>query len=132
MRCGSFLALFLICTFACGCWDSCDYATLFEAKSPDGKFKAVVFQRGCGSNPIDSSAQISILSSSAFSPSGRGNVFIVGDENHAMPMDGKQTTEIKVSWESNSSLSISYPQNAHVFLKKPSVAGVAVKYKALP
>jgi hypothetical protein len=73
-----------------------------------------------------------MLNSSQSSPWGRGNVFVAGDEDHATPRDGKQTMEIKASWESNSSLSISYPQNAHVFLKKPSVAGVAVKYKALP
>jgi hypothetical protein len=100
-------------------------------KSPDDKLKAVVFQRGCGS-PIDSSEQVSILSGSVSSPSGRGNLFIAGDENHAAPMEGKPTIEIKVRWESNTSLSVSYPRNAHVLLKKPSVAGVAVKYEVTP
>jgi len=47
-------------------------------------------------------------------------------------MNGKQTAEIKVSWESNTSLSVSYPKNAQVLLKKPSVAGVAVTYEAAP
>ena len=47
-------------------------------------------------------------------------------------MDNKLTMEIKVSWESNTSLSVSYPKNAQVFLKKPSVAGVAVSYVAVP
>lgn len=102
-----------------------------ESKSPDGKLKAVVFQRGCGT-PIDSSSQISVLSSSASSPSDRGNVFIAGDENHPMPKGSKQTAEIKVSWESNSSLLVSYPQKAEVFLKKANVAGVAVRYEAVP
>jgi hypothetical protein len=79
--------------------------------------------------PIDSSEQVSILSSSASSPSGRGNVFIAGDENHAAAIESKPTIEIKISWESNTSLSVSYPKNAQVFLKKPSVAGVVVKYE---
>jgi hypothetical protein len=100
-------------------------------KSPDDKLKAVVFQRGCRS-PIDSSEQVSILSSSASSPSGRGNVFIAVDENHAVQMGGKPTIEVKVGWESNTSLSVSYPKNAQVLLKKPSVAGVAVKYEVTP
>jgi hypothetical protein len=104
---------------------------LSEAKSPDGKLKAVVFQRGCGA-PIDSSSQISLLSSSQSPPWGRGNLFVAGDENQAAPMNGKQTAEIKVSWESNTSLSVSYPKNAQVLLKKPSVAGVAVTYEAAP
>jgi hypothetical protein len=116
----------------CGCGESCDYAVVSEAKSPDGNLKAVLFQRGCGSNPIDSSTQISILSSSASPPSGRGNVFITGDENHAVPKDGKPSIEIKMKWESNSSLLVSYSKNAQVSLKKVSVAGVAVKYDAIP
>jgi hypothetical protein len=116
----------------CGCWESCDYAILSETKSPDGNLKAVLFQRGCGSNPIDSSTQISILSSSASSPSGRGNVFVASDENHAMPASAKKTIEIKVNWESSSSLVISYPKNAQVILKKSSVAGVAINYEVTP
>jgi hypothetical protein len=131
MRRSAFLAAFLVYIIVCGCWESCDYATLSETKSPDGKLKAVVFQRGCGT-PIDSSAQISILSTSASSPLGRGNVFIAGDENHALPMDIEQTNKIKVSWESNTSLSVSYPKNAQVFLKRPHVAGVAVSYNPIP
>jgi hypothetical protein len=103
-----------------------------EAKSPDGKLKAVVFRRGCGSNPIDSSEQISILSSGTSSPSGRGNVFIVGDENHAMPASARKTIEMKVNWESSSSLVISYPKNAQVILKKSSVAGVVINYEVKP
>jgi hypothetical protein len=104
---------------------------LSETKSPDGKLKAVVFQRGCGT-PIDSSAQVSILSSSASSPSGRGNVFIAGDENHAAPSASKDVIEIKVHWVSSSMLVISYPKNAQVLLKKPHVAGVAVRYETVP
>jgi hypothetical protein len=103
-----------------------------EAKSPDGSLKAVVFHRGCGSNPIDSSEQVSILSSSSSSPSGRGNLFISGDENQSTPTNLKQPIEIKVTWESNTSLSVSYPKNAQVSLKNPSVAGVAVRYNAAP
>lgn len=132
MRSSAFFAALLACTFACGCWESCDYATLSEAKSPDGKLKAVVFQKGCGSNPIDSSAQISILSNSQSPPWGRENLFVTGDENQATPTNGKHAMEIRISWESNSSLLVSYPQKAEVFLKKANVAGVAVRYEAVP
>ncbi|HKN76777.1 MAG TPA: hypothetical protein VJW94_16480 [Candidatus Acidoferrum sp.] len=127
----SLYAALVACIVVCGCGESCDYETLSETKSPDGKLKVVVFQRGCGT-PIDSSEQISILSSSASSPSGRGNAFIAGDENRAKPAGAKQTIEIIAIWESNSSLVISYPNNTQVFLKKPSVAGVAIKYKPVP
>jgi hypothetical protein len=125
-------AAFVVCFAFCECGDSCDHAIVSEIKSPDGKLKAVVFHRGCGSNPIDSSEQVSILSSSTSPPSGRGNVFIAGDENQTTPVDAKPPMEIKVSWESNSSLAISYPKNAKVSLKNPSVARVAVRYEAVP
>jgi len=132
MKRRAFLAALFACTFICGCWKSCDYATLSETKSPDGKLKAVVFERGCGSKPIDSSVQISILSNSQPPPWGCGNVFISGDENHAAPANGKPPIEINVRWESNSSLVISYPKNAPAFLKKPRVAGVAISYETVP
>jgi hypothetical protein len=125
-------AAFVVCLMVCGCGESCDYAVSSEAKSPDGKLKAVVFHRGGVSNPIDSSEQISILSSSASSPSSRGNVFIAGDENHAAPLESKAAFEIRVNWESNSSLAVAYPKNAQVILKKSSVAGVTVNYQVTP
>jgi hypothetical protein len=128
----SLLAAFVACVLGCGCGDSCDYAVVSETKSPDGKLKAVVFHRGCGSNPIDSSEQISILSSSASSPSGRGNVFITGDEDHASPVNAQPALEIKVTWQSSTSLSIAYPKNAQVILKRSSVAGVTVNYQVTP
>jgi hypothetical protein len=128
----SLYAALMACIVICGCGESCDYAVVSETKSPGGNLKAVLFQRGCGSNPIDSSEQISILSGSASSPSGRGNVFIAGDENQATPTNLKRPIEIRVKWESNSSLLVSYSKNAQVFLKKPSVAGIAVRYEAVP
>jgi hypothetical protein len=126
--CAAFVAYFAVC----GCGDSCNFAIVSEAKSPDGKLKAVVFHRGCGSNPIDASEQLSILSSSASSPSGRGNAFIAGDENHTTSTNLKPPIDINVNWESNSSLVVSYPKNAQVFLKRPTVAGVSIRYDAAP
>jgi len=131
MRRSILYTAFAACVVLCGCGDSCDYAVVSEAKSPDGKLKAVVFHRGCGS-PVDSSAQISILSSSTSSPSGHGNLFVAGDENQATSTNRGQFSEIKVTWESNTSLTVSYPKNAQVSLKKPRVAGVAVRYETAP
>jgi hypothetical protein len=47
-------------------------------------------------------------------------------------MESKPTIEIKVMWESNTSLSVSYPKNAQVLLKESSVVGVTVKYEVTP
>jgi len=121
--------LCLISSAACG--SPCDYAVVSETKSPDAKLKVVVYEMDCGPS-AGSSTQVSILSSSASSPSGHGNLFGASDNNHAAPLGSKGTIEIKVNWESNSSLSISYPKNAQVFLRKPHVAGVAVRYLVVP
>jgi len=121
---------FLSCIVISGCGESCDYAVVYETKSTDQKLKAVVFQRGCGA-AIDSSTHVSILSNEA-SPGGRGNLFIAGDESRAAPPNKKAPTEIKVSWESNFSLTIFYPKNVEVLLKRPMAAGVAVRYEVVP
>jgi len=72
------------------------------------------------------------LSSSASPPSGRGNVFIAGDENQTTPTNLKDLNDINVNWVSNSSLVVSYPKNALVFLKKSTLAGVSIRYDAAP
>ncbi len=114
-----------------GCSDPCGNEVVSETKSPDAKLKVVVFERDCGAT-TNFSTQISVVRSNQSLPSGGGNLFIGDDNHHAVPLGSKGTMEIKLNWESNSSLSVSYPKDAQVFLKKPTVAGVAVKYKALP
>jgi hypothetical protein len=119
----------LILPTACG--DLCGNEVVSETKSPDAKLKVVVFERDCGAT-TNFSTQISIVRSNQSLPSGGGNLFIADDKHHAIPLGSKGTMEITVSWESNSSLIVSYPQKAEVFLKKVNVAGVAVRYEAVP
>lgn len=70
-----------------------------EAYSPDGEYKAVVFQRDCGAT-TGFSTQISILKASADLPDKGGNVFII---------DGHPDwTGVTVDWETNRLISISY------------------------
>jgi hypothetical protein len=123
-------AAFAACIVVCGC-GVCGNEVVSETKSPDEKLKVVVYEMNCGPS-AGSSTQISILSSGEFLPSGHGNLLGADDNNHAVPLGSKGTIDIKVNWDSNSSLSISYPKNAQVFLKKPHVAGVAVNYVPLP
>lgn len=131
--------LTLVCAFLAttssaliaACGDPCGNDVVSETNSPDGKFKVVVFERDCGAT-TGFSTQVSILSSSQSSTSDKGNTFIADDNKHAVPLSDKGAMEIKVHWESDSSVSISYPQKAEVFLKKSSVVGVAIRYEAVP
>jgi hypothetical protein len=119
----------LILPTACG--DLCGNEVVSETKSPDAKLRVVVFERDCGAT-TNFSTQISILRSNQSLTSAGGNLFSADDNKHSVPLGNKGTVEIKLNWESNSSLSVSYPKNAQVFLKKPSVAGVAVRYETVP
>ena len=122
----------LACLGISGCGESCDYVVLSEAKSPDGKLKAVVFQRGCGT-AIDSSTHVSIVKSEVQSLHlGRGNLFIAGDDRRGAAAHEKPPTDIKATWGSNSSLTISYPKGTQVLLRNAGAAGVAVKYDFRP
>jgi hypothetical protein len=120
-----------LCLTACAaCGDSCRNDVLSETKSPDNKLKVVVFERDCGTL-TSFSTQVSIVSAQA-APEGRGNLFVADDNNRAVPVGPRGTIEIKLRWESSSSLLLSYPKKAQVFMKKPEVAGVAVRYEVVP
>lgn len=126
--CALIAAILFILPGACS--KPCDYAVLSETKSPNQKLKAVVFETDC-SPANGSSTQISILNSSTSSPGERGNLFSVCSSDGAA-LDKMRAAQVEVIWESDSSLLISYPKTAQVIQKKPSVAGIAVRYEAVP
>ena len=118
------------CLLAGGC--ECVDTVVTEVRSPDEKLKVVVFERSCGPT-TGFSTQISVLPSDRSLPTdSAGNIFAADDNNHAVPVPNKGTMELKVIWESNSAISISYPSKAQVFLKKSNEDSVTIKYQALP
>ena len=130
MRNFALVIAFVACIGISGCGESCGYAILSETKSPDGRLKAVAFQKDCGTD-FDLTTEVSILSSQDRSL-GRGNLFIARDGRRGVLADEKAPTDIKVTWNSNSSLTISYSKDSQVLLRKPGAAGVAVKYSLTP
>jgi hypothetical protein len=127
----SFAAFTLFgCLLGGGC--ECVDTVVREVRSPDEKLKVVVFERSCGPT-TGFSTQISVLPNDQSLPSDSvGNVFAADDNNHAVPVPNKGTMEVKVTWESNSSISIAYPSKAQVFAKNTNQAGVTIKYQAVP
>lgn len=109
---------------------SCANELLAEAVSPDGKLKAVVFQRDCGAT-TGFSTQVSVLPASAGVGNAAGNVF-TSDTNHgAAPSGPGGGPLVKVNWRSPSALAVFHHAAARVFLAEPHVGSVTVSYESL-
>ena len=115
------------------CVDPCGNDVLTEARSPDGRLKAVVFQRDCGAT-TGFSTQVSVI------PSGEslltaptwlrstegGNVF-VADTNHGKAPSGPGGGPVvKVEWLDATHLRITRDNRARVFKSAASIHGVNV------
>src|SRR5438105_2785153 len=81
----------------------CKNEILRELPSPDGNWKAVIFQRSCRPHLSDPSTQISILRTSEILPNDPGNVFALdGQESKGEP------EIVDVSWTRPNEVEISY------------------------
>jgi hypothetical protein len=109
---------------------SCANELLAEAVSPDGKLKAVVFQRDCGAT-TGFSTQVSVFAASAGVGNSAGNVF-TSDTNHGLAPSGPGGGPlVKVNWRSPSVLVVSHHAAARVFIAEPQVGSVKVNYESL-
>ena len=97
-----------------------------EIASPNGKMKAVVFQRDCGAT-VGFNTQVSVLPSGSNLPNDGGNAFVA---------DGGQGTApsaplVAVSWTNETELLVTYDRQARVFHNEPSVGNIRVRYEIL-
>jgi hypothetical protein len=104
-----------------GC-DPCENERPVEHKSPDGTWKVVVFERGCGAT-VGANVQVSLLPASNRLPNESGNTFVI-DSNHG----ASALQYIYVDWTSNNSVQITYPGNARVFKQEKRVGSVNITY----
>jgi len=93
-----------------------------EYKSPDGAWKVVTFERGCGAT-VGPNLQVSLLPSSKPLPHESGNTLVI-DSNHG----ASALQYIYVDWTSNNAVRITYPSNARVFKQEKRVGSVDVTY----
>jgi|SRR4029077_9286560 hypothetical protein len=103
----------------CGC-NLCGNKIGYEEKSPSGKLKAVVFERDCGAT-TGFTTHVSILPNNDTLQNQPGNSFI-----------GKGDLSIRLKWESDGKLVLTYPQGAQIDLKQDTENGVSVRYEASP
>ena len=107
--------------------DMCGNHVIADLPSPDGAFKAIVFQRDCGAT-TNFSTQVTLLKQGADLQDRKGNVFIE-DSDHGLAPPGPGGGPVaKVAWTTNRSIEISHHVKSRVFLSTPLVDGVYVTY----
>ena len=97
-----------------------------ELPSPNGKMKAVIFDRDCGAT-VGFNTQVSVLPSGAKLPDDGGNVF-VADGGRG---NGTSGPYVGVSWTNDGELLVTYVKGARVFHNESSVSNVRVRYETL-
>jgi hypothetical protein len=100
-----------------------------EIPSPDGRWKAVIYERDCGAT-TDFSTQISIVKRQDDVGDENGNVFIADSDDGSVPVSGLGVLAVDVTWTPSGTLTVHYPQKARVFRKESHAAGVSVSYFA--
>jgi hypothetical protein len=123
--CLAALSGFVVVSFV-GCdrfFDSlCGNTVLKSLSSPDGKLKAVVFERDCGAT-TGFSTQLSVLGAGDPLPNDEGNIFIADTDHGAAPAGPGGGPAINVLWEGPRKLLIELHSGARRFktLKQLSV-----------
>ena len=99
--------------------ENCINQIISEVLSPDGKIKAVVFQRKCS---IDTppSAHVSLLTAAESLPNRKGNVFVAEDSTRG--------AGIRITWKGPSAVELSYKTHRDILRKTGSLMGVSVFY----
>jgi hypothetical protein len=103
--------LFFVGLLMPGCFldDLCGNNPLSEAISPDGKYKAVLFQRDCGAT-TDFSTQISILKKDQALANSGANTFATGNSQ-----------DIRYHWLDDDHLVIETDKTEKIYLAKEKV-----------
>jgi hypothetical protein len=100
-----------------GCDEVCGDKVMGDSLSPDGRHRAVFFERGCGS-----SVNLSVLGAKEQLPNSAGNTLVA---DSVTPL-----TAIRVTfrWQDSSSLAIGYSDNAHLSLRSEKIGDVRISY----
>jgi hypothetical protein len=98
----------------------CENSVIRETRSPDSRFKAVIFERDCGT-AAGSSTQASLLPVAEQLPNRKGNLIMV--EGLAKPSD------VQIIWKGTQNLSLSYRGNLKIQKAKSEVLGVQILYQ---
>ncbi len=127
-----FLAVLLVISLG-GCFDplsgTCGNNIVEEVKSPNGQFKAVIFERNCGAT-TGFSTQVSILSAQTSLSNESGNVFVADDGDRKTVLAGRGNgPSVWAKWLGPNKLKIVYDRGARTFSMEKQYQGVSISYQ---
>ena len=123
------IPLVLVATFAYFLMndDGCANSMLSESRSPDGRYKAVVFERSCGAT-TGFSTQVSILPIDATQPRSGGNALVVDTDHGAAPIGKGGGPTVRVDWLSAHNLQLTYHPKARTYAAAGQVEEVRITH----
>lgn len=105
----------------------CGNEVLAEYPSPDGRLKAVVFQRDCGAT-TGFSTQVSILPVSSALENEGGNRFSADTDHRRAPSGQGGGPEVRFHWVSDTNAELQHHQFARIFRANANAKGAQVAY----
>lgn len=123
------LALVLGATSCVSLAGDCANTIHREVASPNGKMKAVIFDRDCGAT-TGFNTQVSVLPFDGKLPDDGGNAF-VADTNGGLASSGGRGPYVGVAWANDTELVVTYDKAARVFHNESSVGNVRVRYETV-
>lgn len=108
-----------------GCPDPCDNDLKSEATSPDGRWRAVAFNRSCGATTGDST-QVSLLPREDSLPKGSGNVAVFDSGHQPIALD------VVLRWQSPDELVVEHPARVRWFRQDAARDGIRIRYVRSP
>lgn len=106
----------------------CSNQVISQAKSPDGSFVAVAFQRDCGAT-TGFSTQVSLYRTWLPRGNSSGNVFVSDTNRGEAPSGIGGGPEVNLKWQSANELIISHHAKARTFLTEPQWGSVKINYE---
>ena len=108
--------------------DMCGNQVVAQIRSPDGRHKAVEFERDCGAT-TDFSTQVSVIKSNKqLGSDSTGNAFRADSNHGSVPVHGAGVMELDIRWLNSNTLQIEYPGGARVFSRNSKVEHVSIQY----
>jgi hypothetical protein len=130
----SIILIFVAMTASCARIEShlagCGNDVVKEVTSPNGKMKAVLFERDCGAT-TSSTSQISLLSSGRSLPNEIGNLFVAGKDDGRAPGAPWGGPMVEVSWTDDTHLLVKYDNRASISKREESFGNINIRYEAL-
>lgn len=121
----SFQIAALFCVIG-GCSDPCSNTLVASKAAPDGRHRAVLFQRDCGTT-TGFSTQLSVVASNE-EPTGGGNSFRADDDHGAAHLGAWGGPWAEIKWLAKDHLLVRYSAKSRIFEQADEVNGVRLTY----